>query len=79
MRRGGTFSIASSSSFSRHVGCHVIRARARHAVRRHVTSCRAVTATSTVTTKTVAVRRTRESSERAATLLRSLSRSPSPT
>ena len=36
MRRGGTFSIA-SSSFSRHVGCHVIRARARHAARRHVT------------------------------------------
>ena len=36
MRRGGTFSIA-SSSFSRHVGCHVIHARARHAARRHVT------------------------------------------
>ena len=36
MRRCGTFSIA-SSSFSRHVGCHVIRARARHAARRHVT------------------------------------------
>jgi hypothetical protein len=36
MRRGGTFSIA-SSSFSRHVGCLIIRARARHAARRHVT------------------------------------------
>ena len=34
MRRGGTFPIA-SSSFSRHVGCHVVRAR--HAARRHVT------------------------------------------
>ena len=40
MRRGGTFSIASSSSsFSRHVGgcyCYAIRERARHAARRHV-------------------------------------------
>ena len=80
-RRGGTFPIASSSSFSRQVGCHVIRARARHATRRHVTSRGAVTATSTVTAATVAVRRTRGSSERAPTptLLRSLSRSPSPT
>ena len=49
MRRGGTFSIASWSSFSRQVGCHVIRARAR-AMRRDVTTCGVVTtATSTAT------------------------------
>ena len=70
MRRGGTFSIASSSSssFSRHVGgcyCYAIRERARHAARRHVMSCGAVTATSTATATKVAVRRTRESSKRA--------------